>query len=921
MINSATEEEEEEYILANSDTPTNVRRRRLWAIPRPSLGISPSARWGHCSVLLHHHNINSFHPTLMIFGGFDGSNMLNDIHLFDSVTNTWSQPSKTFGTIPSARSGHSTTLLTKEKGKILLIGGGNGVHYLADLVLLEVVSEEDEEWKKESQLLGNNSGIKCMNMFRWSRPKVSSRVRVYISDDDIILTEEQFQKLQEEINNSKNNPSEISEDDQNPLVSSKVVEQYIKANQSGTTEDLIGFGNPSHHEQLDSLNFTMKEIYPAPRSRHTAVATEDGSKVIVFGGGGKNRIFDDVWVFHVQEMEWSQPQDSTNKPCPRWGHSACIHSGKMFVYGGVFKSSMLNDLYSLDLNTFVWTKIELPTSDPIPSPRAAHTANLVLGRYLLILWGGDDMKYLDDIYIFDLKTNSGKRISFKSPKARCAHTSCLVDDNYLFVFGGGGSHQRFKELYLFDIKAALEKVGIYENFGYESDDEFEENFSTDFSDYLCLSQYLDKASQSFLEVRSDIKVEGNVNNLEERSENTPNVTGDPNIPSSATSVSSGKSSKTRRKRSSSKKKTLSNISNGSISNDMMAFSSKDIKEVTNWLVNLGLGRYANMFVQEEIDLECIPLLTDTDLFKLGISKFGPRKKILDAAKKITKSSESESANHHIHSRSTSNLSETLHLENNSHAIIQSMSSLNITCDGIKDTLKSLSSNISNLTLILSNPFYGFRHPTAVAISMHNNTNTSFSNGIPTNVPPQPSTPSTSTNSQPPLSPRQSNYSVPMFNQNIPPPPPNLSPVFISRPRNTSAVVTPIATSTSTPFKRSNPNSTSNSILIPTKEYPNSSAIKSDSNSSSFGGNMVEPQYSPISPPLTGIVPIPPPPTNVPILKKKRKRKPRKNGTFSQQSKDFENTNDESPELPSFSAGESWFDVTEKDLEQDSENEN
>ncbi|KAF0972909.1 hypothetical protein FDP41_008761 [Naegleria fowleri] len=1037
MINSEyTEEDEEEYILADQSdqassvatttcSNNNIRRRRLWSIPSPSSGTSPSARWGHCSVMLKHPNINSNHPTLMIHGGFDGANMLNDVHLFDAVTNTWKQPVKTFGSTPSPRSGHSITVLSEEKGRLLFIGGGNGMHYLSDLVVMEIVTENDDEFKKEMQLLSttNDSSIQCCNMFRWTRPKVSSRVRVYISDDDIILTEEEFHKLQEEIANNKNNSSGTveneGEENKNPLVSSKVVEQFIRANQSGTKEDLIGFGNPSHHEQLDSLNFTMKEIYPAPRSRHTAVVTEDSSRVILYGGGGKNRIFDDIWVLDVNEMEWSQPSESENKPSARWGHSACVHSGKMYVFGGVFKTSMLNDLYMLDLTSFVWTRIELPDSGPFLAPRAAHTANIILGRHLLILWGGDDAKYFEDLFILDLQSHKARRIEFKSPKARCAHTTCLVDNNYLYVFGGGGGNHRFKELYLFDIKAAFEKVGIYETYGYESDDELLLSDTVEYSKGQYLSQYLDKLSQTYLELRSDVKIEGGPEE-KQRSDTiggtTKDLTAVSHLPNAneSTDVTSTKTKTARRKRSSAKRKTLS-TGNG----DQM-FGSKEVKEVTNWLVNLGLGRYASIFLQEEIDLECIPLLTDADLFKLGISKFGPRKKILAAAKLIPTSYMSPPNAHHSFVENSSSQSGMLanssyqssHQTNDSHGdvntqhsttshqrsvssssitmlpvdpniaagsssayftetannIIQSVGNLTNTCEGIKDSLKLLSTNLSNLTLMLSNPYYGFRHPAAVAISMHHNqmqqripSNTNTNNSISNNSNSSSSNSSTSSSSNisysnvnnpnshlhhqqistVPVSPRQTNFSMP-YNLEygmIPPPPPptNISPVVVvgsgipSRPRNVSGASN--ASNSSSSFKRNPllpPVSTTQTIGESSNHIPavarssslqnlerstsgrenttTSSSMNSNTTANGIESELIHANSN--SNPSTGNNQ-----TNAATKKKSRSRKPKKNGSsLSQQ--DQVNVADLSPEFTSYNAGESWFDITERDHESD-----
>jgi SAM domain (Sterile alpha motif) len=41
--------------------------------------------------------------------------------------------------------------------------------------------------------------------------------------------------------------------------------------------------------------------------------------------------------------------------------------------------------------------------------------------------------------------------------------------------------------------------------------------------------------------------------------------------------------------------------------------------ITDWLEKLGLGQYAQQFVENEITLSILPDLTDADLKELGVS--------------------------------------------------------------------------------------------------------------------------------------------------------------------------------------------------------------------------------------------------------------------------------------------------------------
>jgi len=53
-------------------------------------------------------------------------------------------------------------------------------------------------------------------------------------------------------------------------------------------------------------------------------------------------------------------------------------------------------------------------------------------------------------------------------------------------------------------------------------------------------------------------------------------------------------------------------------------------DITEWLGEIGLGQYATAFLENDIDLEIVPELTEADLEKLGLS-LGHRKKLLRAA--------------------------------------------------------------------------------------------------------------------------------------------------------------------------------------------------------------------------------------------------------------------------------------------------
>ncbi|XP_002516164.2 uncharacterized protein LOC8258611 [Ricinus communis] len=62
----------------------------------------------------------------------------------------------------------------------------------------------------------------------------------------------------------------------------------------------------------------------------------------------------------------------------------------------------------------------------------------------------------------------------------------------------------------------------------------------------------------------------------------------------------------------------------------------DVSPVLQWLRNLGLERYGDAFIREEIDWDSLKWLTEEDLFSIGVTALGPRKKIVHALAELRK---------------------------------------------------------------------------------------------------------------------------------------------------------------------------------------------------------------------------------------------------------------------------------------------
>jgi len=64
-------------------------------------------------------------------------------------------------------------------------------------------------------------------------------------------------------------------------------------------------------------------------------------------------------------------------------------------------------------------------------------------------------------------------------------------------------------------------------------------------------------------------------------------------------------------------------------------ASRDLpKDITTFLTNIGMKKYVDKFISQEIDVDALPLLTESHLEQLGVSTIGARLKILASIKSL-----------------------------------------------------------------------------------------------------------------------------------------------------------------------------------------------------------------------------------------------------------------------------------------------
>ncbi|XP_042377051.1 host cell factor-like isoform X1 [Zingiber officinale] len=258
--------------------------KQSWS--KPTLkGIPPSPRDSH--------SCTTVGDKLFVFGGTDGKNPLKDTHILDTSSNTWILPNL-YGEGPEAREGHSAVFV----GKRLFIFGGcgksetNEEKYYNDTYILDI---EKLSWEQAVTSGSPPSARDCHSCSSWKNQIIvlggEDSSGCYLSDVHILIVD-------------------------------TLVWQPMK---------------------------TSGKIFP-PRAGHTTVPL--GNDLFVFGGfSDAKNLYDDLYVLNLEKQTWSKVVPDNQGPCGRFSVAGeCLDYSKGIIafLGGCNEFlDALDDMYYL----------------------------------------------------------------------------------------------------------------------------------------------------------------------------------------------------------------------------------------------------------------------------------------------------------------------------------------------------------------------------------------------------------------------------------------------------------------------------------------------------------------------------------------------------------------------------------------------
>lgn len=336
-----------------------------------SAGCGPGKRWGHTCTAIRGGKL------LYVFGGYAGDNcQTNKLHLFDTATQTWSEP-MTKGTPPTPRDSHSCTTVGDN---LFVFGGTDGKSTLKDLHVLDI------------------------SLNTWISPTVRGDIPDGREGHSSSLIGKQLFIFGGSGKASSNSDQEFYND------------LFILNTETFVWKRLVTSGS-----------------IPAKRDSHTCSSWKN--KIIVIGGEDSfDYYLSDVHILDTDTLVWTKLNTAGHPLPPRAGHTTVALGKNLFVFGGFTdESNLYDDLHMLDIDTSTWTKVI--TTGERPSARFSMAGESLDPQKegVLVFFAGcnKSLEALDDMYYLHTGLRSDnerlEKLSLrKQMKMKCQEQSMLV---------------------------------------------------------------------------------------------------------------------------------------------------------------------------------------------------------------------------------------------------------------------------------------------------------------------------------------------------------------------------------------------------------------------------------------------------------------------------------------------------------------
>ncbi|CAG9310157.1 unnamed protein product [Blepharisma stoltei] len=180
--------------------------------------------------------------------------------------------------------------------------------------------------------------------------------------------------------------------------------------------------------------------------------TTAGSTIYSFGGTSASGINNSLTSIDLSasSIAYTLVSAELHGPEARMMHSMHTIHTSLWIFGGINSDKKyLNDMWKFELETNTWAK--LSTTGDKPPARARHGSCSSADTY--VIFGGiNDDGYLNDMYEYTVLANTWREVTTSSSKYPTErHGVCMAQaDSFIYIFGGHTMSGYSNELWRFD---------------------------------------------------------------------------------------------------------------------------------------------------------------------------------------------------------------------------------------------------------------------------------------------------------------------------------------------------------------------------------------------------------------------------------------------------------------------------------------
>ena len=318
-------------------------------------------------------------------------------------------------------------------GYYYIVGGQDeNLNTLNSIIIFDITQEKCEKLKNvELEVTIQDEGNKQLELLRKLLIVIRAKIKDKIDSDRIESMETelekellQFMDQDELISKEKNIIEELNlpNEDYNKLMETNLNLDKIEIASLSTT-----FSQTLINGALEAIKEKLK-ILPPRLESHTVNAIPEQNKLIIYGGMSGKDYNRHVYEFDTQVNKYknlTEQLDKTKTPPPRQDHAAVLYNGSLYVYGGIGPDSKIyDDMWKFDLSTNTWEEIKTEQQRNKEEKRKQKLAEKQANN--------EDIETEDDEDDDLEEDESNKDVR---PKARSGHSMVLVGDMF-YIFGG-----------------------------------------------------------------------------------------------------------------------------------------------------------------------------------------------------------------------------------------------------------------------------------------------------------------------------------------------------------------------------------------------------------------------------------------------------------------------------------------------------